>query len=308
MNARAFVAVAALTLIPALSLPAERAPAYPAIRVLSLDDSLFVQQQAELADFRQVSEAHGPIAYPDVDLFQYKRHETEDLFGLNARLGIRYDTLATLNGASNPDGFNSLGTVLIPSQDGLFVNDPPRGTLEDMVLSARIQTGAPHQRLVIARGTGSQVVTFFPGERFTPLERSYFLGVLLEFPVVHGVITSLYGERRDPFTGALEFHGGVDIGAPEGSEVRAAREGTVLEEGTNTMLGNYIILEHAQGYETVYGHLSSFSVKIHEEVATGAVIGRIGHTGHATGPHLHFELLRKGSLRDPMPLLASKKG
>ena len=297
-----------LSLISTLSAIAERSPSYPAIRVLSLDDSLFVQQQAELADFRQLSQAHGPITYPDVDLFQYKRRETDDLFGLNARLGIRYDTLATLNGASNPGGFDSLGTVLVPSQDGLFVNDPPRGTLEDMVLSARTQTGAPRQRLIIVRGSGPETVTFFPGERFTPLERSYFLGVLLEFPVVHGVITSLYGERRDPFTGALEFHGGVDIGAPEGSEVRAAREGTVLDVGTNSILGNYIILGHAQGYETVYGHLSSFNVNLHQEVATGAVIGRIGHTGHATGPHLHFELLRKGGLRDPMPLLASKKG
>jgi murein DD-endopeptidase MepM/ murein hydrolase activator NlpD len=280
---------------------------YPEIRVLSQDDALFVQQQASLEDFRKLSEVRGELQLPSLDIFVYAKRQADDLFSLNARIGIRYDTLATLNGAASKDAFNRKSRILIPSQDGVFVNNPPRDDLEAMMLSTRLADGKLPRPLVIARDGGKVAAYFFPGETFTPMERSYFLGILFRLPIDKARITSLYGWRPDPFTGKSEFHTGLDFGASEGTEVRAARDGVVEETGMNDVLGKYVILSHPGSYQTVYGHLSSIRVIINEKVGSGALIGAVGHTGRATGSHLHFEVRTKSGTADPFRLLAVKK-
>lgn len=281
---------------------------YPRIRVLSQDDALFVQQQSALDDFRRLVETRGPVEFPPVDIFEYQRRPAEDLFSLNARLGLRYDSLVTLNGAAGTDAFNDKRSILIPSQDGLFINNPPRGDLEQMMLSTRLHDGRRPQELVIVRDGKQEAVSFFPADSFTPMERSYFLGILFRLPIDRVRITSMYGWRSDPFTGRPEFHSGVDFGATEGTGVRAARNGVVEEVGRNVVLGNFIVITHPGGYQTVYGHLSSISVTMNQKVQTGELVAAVGHTGLATGPHLHFEVRTKAGTRDPLRLLAMKKG
>jgi murein DD-endopeptidase MepM/ murein hydrolase activator NlpD len=114
--------------------------------------------------------------------------------------------------------------------------------------------------------------------------------------------------RRDPFTGVQQFHSGIDIGAAEGTTVHAARDGVVAEVGSNEVLGDFVVLSHPGGFQTVYGHLAAVGVKMGYKVAAGNVIGAVGRSGRATGPHLHFEVKKKGSTRDPFPLLAMRKG
>jgi murein DD-endopeptidase MepM/ murein hydrolase activator NlpD len=281
---------------------------YPLIRVLSQDDALFVQQQSALDDFRKLAEVRGPVDFPPVDLFLYKRRPVDDLFSLNARLGLRYDSLVTLNAAAGTDEFNARASILIPSQDGLFINNPPRGDLESLMLATRLQDGKRPQVLTIVREGKADSVYFFPAESFTPMERSYFLGILFRLPIERVRITSLYGWRSDPFTGRPEFHTGLDFGAAEGTGVRAARNGTVEEIGNDESLGKYVVLAHPGGYQTVYGHLSSISVTMNQKVETGELIASVGHTGRSTGPHLHFEVRTKAGTKDPFHLLAMKKG
>jgi murein DD-endopeptidase MepM/ murein hydrolase activator NlpD len=287
---------------------ARAAEQYPVVRVLSHDDALFVQQQAELDEFRQVMEARTgePGILRGLDIFAYAPKKSEDLFSLNARLGLRYDTLATLNGAASKDAFLGRERILIPSQDGLFVNDPPRGELEVMVLSTRLAEGKRPLKLQVARQGGWEAVSFFPNESFSRVERAFFLRILYRNPIDKGPITSLYGWRSDPFTGSREFHGGLDIGAADGTPVHAAREGTVEEVGTNDPLGRYVVVTHPGGYQTVYGHLSAINVTIGEQVGTGFILGAVGHTGRATGPHLHFEVRTRAGTRDPMQLIRMK--
>ena len=160
---------------------------------------------------------------------------------------------------------------------------------------------------MVQRAARKVSLWFFPGESFNAVERAYFLRVLYEFPIVRGSITSRYGSRADPFTGDPSFHNGIDIGASAGTAVHAARDGTVAEVGTNATLGNYVVLNHPGGWQTVYGHLSSVDVSTGAPIATGALVGEVGSTGKSTGPHLHFEVRRKGSAVDPFPLLAAKK-
>jgi murein DD-endopeptidase MepM/ murein hydrolase activator NlpD len=283
------------------------AATYPEIHVLSQDDALFVQQQSALEEFRVLSQVRGPVVLPPVDLFEYQKRPSDDIFALNARIGLRYDTIATLNAAPSTIAFNQKRRVLIPSQDGLFVNNPPRSELEELMLSTRIADGKKPQSLMIARDGRMNAAYFFPGESFTPMERSYFLGILFRLPIDKVRITSMYGWRQDPFTGRSEFHTGVDFGAAEGTEVHAARDGVVEETGKSETLGNYVVLTHPGGYQTVYGHLSLIRVIIGQKVNTGAIIGAVGHTGLATGPHLHFEVRTKAGTTDPLKLLAMKK-
>ncbi len=280
---------------------------YPRIQVLSSDDPLFVQHQAELEDYYRIARAREPGVLPPISFFEYKLRKGEDLFSLNARIGLPYDTLATLNGAASKLLFDERKLVLVANQAGLFVNDPPRSALEDMMLATRLGEGKKPQKLVVLRAGVRSPVLFFPGEQFTSLERAYFLGILFEFPIPRGKVTSLFGIRKDPFTGRPEFHTGIDIGALDGTEVHAARDGVVEEAGNNEQLGNFIVLGHPGGYQTVYGHLSVIGVTMNQRVNAGSVIGTVGHSGRATGPHLHFEVKRKGAVTDPLPLLAVRK-
>lgn len=306
MNRLAIVVPAVFFLLISTSQARAYSP-YPEIRVLSQDDALFVQQQAALGDFRELSEVRGGPQLPSLDIFVYKKRQADDLFSLNARIGVRYDTLATLNGATSKDAFNRKQRILIPSQDGLFVNNPPRDDLEAMMLSTRLADGKLPRPLVIARDGSKVAAYFFPGETFTPMERSYFLGILFRLPIDTARITSMYGWRPDPFTGKSEFHTGLDFGAVEGTEVRAARDGLVEEIGKNDALGNYVVLTHPSSCQTVYGHLSSIHVIISQRVGSGALIGAVGHTGRATGSHLHFEVRTRSGTTDPYRLLAVKK-
>jgi murein DD-endopeptidase MepM/ murein hydrolase activator NlpD len=289
---------------------------YPEMRVLTRDDPLYVQLQAELDVWYRLSQVQttprvacstGSADAPPLAIFSYRRRAGEDLFSLNARLNLPYDTLVTLNGTASRTEFDALARVLVPTRPGLFVSDPPATALEDMMFASREARGLVHERIVVQRGGQKAFLWFFPGESFNAVERAYFLQILYDFPIVRGRITSRFGTRPDPFTGHPSFHSGIDIGAPEGTPVHAARDGSVAEVGTNPVLGNYVVVTHPGGWQTVYGHLSSVSVAQGAKVALGALLGSVGSTGKATGPHLHFELRRKGSAVDPFPLLAVKR-
>jgi murein DD-endopeptidase MepM/ murein hydrolase activator NlpD len=135
------------------------------------------------------------------------------------------------------------------------------------------------------------------------VERAFFLDILFHSPVENGSLSSRYGTRISPISGKIHFHNGIDLAAPLGSRVFAARDGKVIETGIDTILGSYIILSHPGDYETVYGHLDSRVVELNQSVTSGMMIGRVGMTGASTGPHLHFEVRKQGESRDPQSLL-----
>jgi murein DD-endopeptidase MepM/ murein hydrolase activator NlpD len=121
---------------------------------------------------------------------------------------------------------------------------------------------------------------------------------------VAGPVTSPFGVRTSPTTGAQEFHEGVDIGAAQGTPIRAAASGTVTFAGQMSGYGNVVIVSHDGGLQTRYAHQSAMSVTAGQTVAAGEVIGAVGATGEATGPHLHFEVRLDGVAVDPVPYLS----
>jgi murein DD-endopeptidase MepM/ murein hydrolase activator NlpD len=115
-------------------------------------------------------------------------------------------------------------------------------------------------------------------------------------------VTSSYGMRRHPILGFTRMHQGVDFGAREGTPVLAAEDGVVTQASPAGGYGNVIRVRHAAGWATGYAHLSAYAPGIvpGAHVTRGEVIGFVGHTGLATGPHLHFEVSLNGVKVDPM--------
>lgn len=119
------------------------------------------------------------------------------------------------------------------------------------------------------------------------------LSELLDAPSlwpIEGRVTSSFGERMDPFNGEGAFHSGLDISAPYGTPVHAAGDGEVLAANLGAGYGREITLDHGHDVRTVYGHLSAVAVVPGQHVTRGEVIGYVGQSGRATGPHLHYEV------------------
>lgn len=112
-------------------------------------------------------------------------------------------------------------------------------------------------------------------------------------------VSSRFGLRIHPITGQKKTHTGMDIASNQGTAVYASDGGTVTLAGWNGGYGNCIMIDHGNGYVTLYGHLSSISVSKGQSVTQGATIGAVGSTGNSTGPHLHFEVLKDGTRIDP---------
>ncbi len=116
---------------------------------------------------------------------------------------------------------------------------------------------------------------------------------------VDGVRTSGFGLRRDPITGRNTHHPGLDIAAPRGTPIRAARDGVVRWAGEVEGYGRVVYLDHGDGVETRYAHCERLDVREGESVQAGEVIESVGSSGRSTGPHLHYELRVDGRAVDP---------
>ena len=114
-------------------------------------------------------------------------------------------------------------------------------------------------------------------------------------------ITSRFGNRSDPFTGETRYHSGIDIDGygNDGAPVVASDGGTVVTASYNDGYGNYVIIDHGNGYQTLYAHMSGLAVGAGQTVSQGQTVGYLGATGRATGTHCHFEVFINGERTDP---------
>ena len=117
------------------------------------------------------------------------------------------------------------------------------------------------------------------------------------WPTVGGYISSKQGPRWG------KMHKGIDIARPSNRTIKAADNGVVVSAGWGGGYGNKIVIDHQNGFRTLYGHMSSLKVKVGQTVSKGSAIGIMGATGDATGVHLHFEVYKNGSLVNPLSYL-----
>lgn len=160
----------------------------------------------------------------------------------------------------------------------------------------------------LARGPTDTVRAAHEQEQFAVLSRAAALSTRIDrigasylWPV-RGRISSAFGWRNISVAGN-RFHGGIDIAAPNGTPVAAARGGVIARSGWVGAYGYMVAIDHGDGWETRYAHLSRIDVREGERVAQGAVIGLVGSTGASTGPHLHFEVRHDGRALDPLAYL-----
>jgi murein DD-endopeptidase MepM/ murein hydrolase activator NlpD len=127
---------------------------------------------------------------------------------------------------------------------------------------------------------------------------------LMMTPINGARLSSRFGMRRHPILGYSRMHRGTDFAAPSGTPIFAAGDGTVVRAGRYGAYGNYIRIRHANGYETAYAHMSRYGrgMRAGVQVRQGQVIGYVGTTGRSTGPHLHYEVLRRGQQINPVNL------
>lgn len=120
---------------------------------------------------------------------------------------------------------------------------------------------------------------------------------------VMGRVTSRFGHRHDPIHGEHRHHDGVDIAAPIGTPIEAARSGTVVHAGPRGGYGNTVVVEHADGSRALYAHCDRLDVQVGQPVRAGRPIATVGSTGRSTGPHLHLEVRVNGEAVDPVSYL-----
>ena len=121
---------------------------------------------------------------------------------------------------------------------------------------------------------------------------------------VDGVLMSSYGERTDPFSGEGAYHTGVDISAPSGTPAHVTADGVVLFADRSGGYGRLVIVDHGNGFETYYAHLSRFDVVPGQEIRQGELVGAVGASGRVTAPHLHYEVRLRKAPVNPYRYLA----
>ena len=121
---------------------------------------------------------------------------------------------------------------------------------------------------------------------------------------LNGILRSSFGERSDPFSGEGAFHTGIDLSAVTGTDVHATGDGVVVNAGWSGRYGKLVVVDHGNGVQTYYAHLSEFLVVPGEEVRLGQVIALSGGTGRVTSPHLHYEVRVAGTPVNPYRYLA----
>ena len=298
-----YVFIGLFLLFPVNKLKAQTS--LPVIPLLDSRDIMFRQYMADVEEARRHIFAQRGSSREAIDLltiYIYTIREGDDLLRIAARSNIPISSLASLNRLSNGDDLRTGMDLLLPSMPGIFIPERPGSDLEYLISSARIDENRGIH-LTIPREGYSERFLFIPGDDFTPTERIYFLNRGFQFPLRDFVLTSNFGQRINPITGTQTMHRGIDLAAPMGTEVYAVRSGTVIDQGFDALLGNYIMIQHDNNWVSLYGHLSVVNVNLHSRVSAGSFIGRVGSTGQSTGPHLHFELIQNGQNQDPARLL-----
>lgn len=126
-------------------------------------------------------------------------------------------------------------------------------------------------------------------------------------PLPNSPISSLFGNRTDPFNRRTAFHAGIDFRAGTGTPIKATGSGVVTKASRNGGYGLMVIIDHGNGLTTRYAHMSRIMVKVGQTITKGKTIGKVGSTGRSTGPHLHYELRRNGKAINPSSFIKAGK-
>lgn len=247
---------------------------------------------------------------PPSTVTNYSVKEGDTLSGMAEKFGVSIDTIKWANPDANWTKLKPGTVVAVPPVTGIVYKVKPGDTI--YTIAKKFSTEA-------------QGVVDFPFNTFSNDETFAIVagqtliipdGVMPDEPVVAprfakvltpdaGSVSATgnfgwpaFGRITQPFR---YYHPGIDIANHDGGAIVASDAGTVVIAGwTNVGYGNYVVIDHGNGYQTLYGHLSSLAVVVGQRVSRGAIIGQMGSTGRSTGTHLHFEIHGPNGKVDPM--------
>lgn len=237
-------------------------------------------------------------------LIDLKRQAEHQLSALTLKLGEikgqvnRLDAVASrvASEANIPDeefNFNMDGSVGGPSSEEVtdVVADAP--SLFDEMESMLLKLDAQERKMAVLESILMN----------THIEEEIFVSGR---PIKSGWLSSYFGVRKDPFTSMPAMHKGLDFAGEEDADVVATGAGVVTWADSRFGYGNLVEIDHGDGVVTRYGHNKSILVNVGDIVAKGQVIGKMGSTGRSTGPHVHYEVIKRGKQIDPLPYVYRK--
>ena len=236
----------------------------------------------------------------------YTVHSGDSISTISRKFGLaNISTLIAVNDIANVRTLRSGQKLKIPSADGLIHKVKTGETLNALSVKYHVSV----EEILDANDLASETLVmgadlFIPGAKMDASSLKKAMGELFVYPIAASWrLTSRFGPRKDPFTGVASNHTGIDMACPTGTPIRAAMSGTVVFVGWSNIFGNYVIINHGNGYQTLYGHMSKVLAKKGQSVDQSTRIGLVGSTGYSTGPHLHFTVYKNGKLVDPLTLL-----
>ena len=242
-----------------------------------------------------------PVSYQT-----YKVRSGDTISGIAKKFGLtNISTLISVNDIGNVRQLAAGQKLKIPSIDGIVYTVKKGDSLSSITGKYKVSL----EQLLDVNELTSETLTagqqlFLPGAAMDANSLRNAMGELFRMPLSAKFRwSSPYGYRIDPIAGVKSFHTGTDMACPTGTPILAAMSGRVTTTGINRVYGNYVIIDHGNGYQTLYAHMSKIIASKGQWVSQGTRIGLVGSTGYSTGPHLHFTVYKNGKLVDPMTVL-----
>ena len=304
-----FIRYTAVVFLSLTAAAAERME-LPLITELSSRNHVFQQYSDDGLYARKALAAGKEGSELPLYFYRYKATKEDTIIRIAARCSLPYDALITLNGIESVKADISHRTLLLPTLPALYIPEKAVSDIEKLTeaFCEKIKTESFILTLPDPENPAKKIrVRCFPNVLLDSTIRNFFFTPFYHFPLQKAVVTSPFGKRKSPFTGKDSYHAGIDLAAPLGSPVSACSNGQVIDTGYSRIYGNYIIIRHHDGRESLYGHLSKVKITLYEKVKSGTIIGNVGSTGMSTGPHLHFEIREHGKPKDPSLFVDIKK-
>lgn len=271
----------------------------------ALEGVLNVDESGNLLDSENSLDIAKHFTEP-VSFKNYTVRSGDTISGIAKKFGLgNISTLISVNDIGNVRQLAAGQKLKIPSIDGVIYSVKSGDSLNSIVS----KYGISLETLVDVNELSSEVLQkgqqlFIPGVGLDKQTLQNAMGDMFKMPISAKFRwSSPYGSRIDPIAGVKSFHTGVDMACPTGTPIYASMSGKVITAGINRVYGNYVIIDHGNGYQTLYAHMSKIIATKGQWVSQGTRIGLVGSTGYSTGPHLHFTVYKNGKLVNPMSVL-----
>ena len=271
-------------------------------------DFVFADKSEHVDDSGNITLSNPSLVYAlqPVEFQKYTVKPGDNITRISKKFGLsNISTLIAVNNVSNARKLQAGEVIKIPSTDGIVHAVKKNESLTG--ISSKY--GVSVATLLDVNDLSTDVLSvgqnlFIPGARLDSYSLKMAMGELFKCPITaKWRLSSPYGNRADPFTGVKKFHTGMDMAAPTGTPVKAALDGKVVAVSYNQVYGNYVIISHINGYQSLYAHLHTATAKVGQRINQGDKLGLVGSTGYSTGPHLHFTVYKNGKLVNPQELI-----